>query len=603
MQKIKIEQIKENKIETFKNRLSVNVIHNRFDIKYGNDFDLYKINDELYIPVKLTDETLHLGIYFINIQYEVLEIFIEYLFKKYEKAKFLEFSHANLACFRNVEKKPHWHVNLPETIEEFDKNLHSKTRYNTKWYPKKIKEDLGEYSIKHYPKEEITKEIVDIYLQYKYKTHKSNYYLKNSLDYLDEFYVTDCYTLNINNQIEAILFLSNTGDNSYLENLTYNIELSKYSLGTVLYHEVIKDLISKKYKKLFLLGGTLEYKKRFNGVLTNTITATIKKEKGFKIFLSALAKNISCMPQFLSVICNCFVKTALISFKKDRNYYNYKFILYNTNAYKSLNKKSISPPATNVASKKIYLKFILFLINLIPFAIPRRAARRRIQGLPPEKLPLKINKDAKCLMVAPHPDDETIGCGGILLHYAKNFDCICVGSSGTPWQNLSAEERADIRIKEFYKVMDEYGIKNRWIFKTLGSNLELEQNMVKSHYQDYFNALDIKKYDYIFMPHPKDNHPIHKFVTNNLMKKIIKKKGHKKNLKIVFYEVWEPMQDVDWYEDISDVALEKYKILRMYESAHVYIKYDKRIEGLNRYRGVFKNNTDYAEAYKIKNVN
>ena len=247
-------------------------------------------------------------------------------------------------------------------------------------------------------------------------------------------------------------------------------------------------------------------------------------------------------------------------------------------------------------------KLLLFFINFIPFKNLRKSIRKKIQGFPTEKLSLEINDDTKCLMVCPHADDETIGCGGLLLHYSKNFDCICLSSSGIAWQNITADERSDIRIKEFHNVMDAYGIKNRWIFKTLGVPSSLEIKMIQEHFKDYLDVLDIKKYDYIFMPHPKDNHPVHQYITNILMKKIIKEQGCKKNLKLVYYEVWEPMQEVDYYEDISDVARIKYEILRMYKSQHVYIKYDEKTEGLNRYRGVFKNNADYAEAYKIRKI-
>ena len=248
-------------------------------------------------------------------------------------------------------------------------------------------------------------------------------------------------------------------------------------------------------------------------------------------------------------------------------------------------------------------KLLKFVSCLIPFKKLRRKIRKNFSWIALENPLFEIKENTQCLMVSPHADDETIGCGGLLLHYAKNFDVICIGSSGIAWQNISAEERSEIRIKEFNNVMDAYGIKNRWIFKTYGAPTELEIEQINKHFNDYLNVLDIKKYDYIFIPHPKDNHPAHKYITNILMKNIIKKKGYKKNLKIVYYEVWEAMQDVNWYEDIADVAQKKYEILRMYKSQHVYIKYDVRTEGLNRYRGVFKNNTDYAEAYKIRSVN
>ena len=38
--------------------------------------------------------------------------------------------------------------------------------------------------------------------------------------------------------------------------------------------------------------------------------------------------------------------------------------------------------------------------------------------------PLNINPKARILVLAPHADDETIGCGGFLLKYGKQCDVV-----------------------------------------------------------------------------------------------------------------------------------------------------------------------------------
>ena len=62
------------------------------------------------------------------------------------------------------------------------------------------------------------------------------------------------------------------------------------------------------------------------------------------------------------------------------------------------------------------------------------------------------------------------------------------------------------------------------------------------------------------------------------------------------------MECVDWYEDISDVAKQKFALLGLYESQLVGINYPERIEGLNKYRGMLYKNVNYAEAFKICRV-
>ena len=37
---------------------------------------------------------------------------------------------------------------------------------------------------------------------------------------------------------------------------------------------------------------------------------------------------------------------------------------------------------------------------------------------------ITIKPNDKCLVLAPHADDESIGCGGLLLKYPNNFEVV-----------------------------------------------------------------------------------------------------------------------------------------------------------------------------------
>ena len=106
-----------------------------------------------------------------------------------------------------------------------------------------------------------------------------------------------------------------------------------------------------------------------------------------------------------------------------------------------------------------------FLILMIPIG---KIKHRLMEKYLPTEKSVVITKDTKCLVIGPHPDDETIGCGGIMLKYPNNFDCAVLASSGTAYKDIDAETRSDIRIKEFDKVMTQTGINHYWIFKTFG---------------------------------------------------------------------------------------------------------------------------------------
>ena len=165
---------------------------------------------------------------------------------------------------------------------------------------------------------------------------------------------------------------------------------------------------------------------------------------------------------------------------------------------------------------------------------------------------INIDASTKCLLVAPHPDDDTIGAGGVLLRYAKNFDCICIGSSGVELKEpyITPKERSEMRISEFHNVMNNIGVNKHWIFETYG--VPRFDDQIEGHFAEYCDALsDLKKYDYIFLPHPLDGHHEHRFITNKLFKKIIKKVGYNPDTKIVFYEVWASITKDNAYFDIS----------------------------------------------------
>lgn len=237
----------------------------------------------------------------------------------------------------------------------------------------------------------------------------------------------------------------------------------------------------------------------------------------------------------------------------------------------------------------------LFLINMIPIAKYRKRLLRKYY---PDKLPgFRVDKNTRMLMVCPHPDDEMLGAGGMLIKYAKHFDCICMASAGVKTPQIDAESRADLRIQEFNTVMDAVGIKNRWIFKTFGVPPMCDQ--IEKYFADYCKVLDLKKYDYIFLPQPNDAHPEHVFITNKLFKKIMRHNGYNHDVQIVFYEVWRTISKPDFFFDISDVAQRKFKIIELYKSQNGYINYPYRVEGLNRYRGMQADNLDYAEVFLI----
>lgn len=218
----------------------------------------------------------------------------------------------------------------------------------------------------------------------------------------------------------------------------------------------------------------------------------------------------------------------------------------------------------------------------------------------PEKSGKLIKPNDKVLIIAPHPDDEVIACGGIIAKYSNQIDILCINSSGVKYEftRESAEEIADLRIKEFYRVMKEAGIHKFWIAKIWGVPPMFKE--IKSHISDYMNNFDWKNYDFIFLPHRYDGHREHRYVGNHLIPQILNRMGYKRNLKIVRYEVWGTMNEINYFEDISMCIDEKKRLINLYESRAAG-EYSERIGALNFYRGLLAK-CQYAEAYKVETI-
>jgi len=211
---------------------------------------------------------------------------------------------------------------------------------------------------------------------------------------------------------------------------------------------------------------------------------------------------------------------------------------------------------------------------------------------------LKLDENDKCLCLAPHQDDETIGMGGTLAKYAKNFEVICLTNGAKGFAdakriaNVNAErdDVLNIRQKEFADAMGIAGIKNYKI-------LDIEDRSLALGYKEFEKNINFENFDYVFIPNIIDQHKDHKAVTY-LLYKYLTENDISKDFKICFYEVWSTLGIVNSSIDISDFIETKSKMLDAYPSQTTYRSYTPAAIGLNKYRGL-ANNLQFAEAFLI----
>jgi|SaaInl8_200m_RNA_FD_contig_91_134993_length_5554_multi_5_in_0_out_0_3 LmbE family N-acetylglucosaminyl deacetylase len=214
----------------------------------------------------------------------------------------------------------------------------------------------------------------------------------------------------------------------------------------------------------------------------------------------------------------------------------------------------------------------------------------KLETIYPE--PLDIKESDKILILAPHADDESIGCGGLLLKYASQCDVIFLTDGRHGDIDIEPSKMIEIRKKEFESVMNKLEVNH---FSLLG----VEDTKLGSNYNTFKEIL-FNEYNYICIPNNLDQHPDHKAVTKH-MKKAFKENKINNKIKILMYEVWGTLPLPNFYTDISDSIENKKEIINMYHSQIKHIDYAGKITALNEYRGMIASKKS-VEAYFILSV-
>jgi len=114
------------------------------------------------------------------------------------------------------------------------------------------------------------------------------------------------------------------------------------------------------------------------------------------------------------------------------------------------------------------------------------------------------------LIFAPHPDDELLSCGGLILKYSKlGTKVIVIGITrgiGGYSKEVYEEDIQDIRTKEFEKSI-----------QLLGANQELSRDLgydeitpTRPYIKEFTHLIRELQPHLILCPHPEDTHWIHR---------------------------------------------------------------------------------------------
>jgi LmbE family N-acetylglucosaminyl deacetylase len=205
------------------------------------------------------------------------------------------------------------------------------------------------------------------------------------------------------------------------------------------------------------------------------------------------------------------------------------------------------------------------------------------------------------LVIAPHPDDESLGCGGTISLLCRRGDLVQVvfltsGERGV--EGLPPQEARALREAEARQAGAVLGV-NHVAF------LRLPDGGVAGNIEPggarLAQMLGGRRPGLLFLPHPGDEHADHKAALP-LVAAAWRTLPGGPPPQLWGYEVWTPLASYGWAEDVSPVMAQKLRAVRCHRSQLGSFRYDRAVRGLNQYRGALAARCRYAEVFQLLDI-
>lgn len=201
---------------------------------------------------------------------------------------------------------------------------------------------------------------------------------------------------------------------------------------------------------------------------------------------------------------------------------------------------------------------------------------------------LVISSNERLLIVAPHPDDESIGLGGLISRFGTQCD-VCVVTDGSKCR--SDEKNNDIvsvRKIEFDIAMKSAGVNHCFWMGIEDRSVVNNLGILKD--------LDLSDYNKVFIPSEDEQHIDH-IATNVAALEMLKEYDNK--VEIYCYEITNPLRNYTHYLDVTDYINKKKRLIAIYKSQNRIFDYTDAAISLNRFRADMEGFKDsYIEVVK-----
>jgi len=205
----------------------------------------------------------------------------------------------------------------------------------------------------------------------------------------------------------------------------------------------------------------------------------------------------------------------------------------------------------------------------------------------------------RVLVLAPHMDDETIGCGGAVLRHVAAGARVEVawitdgvrGFSEADMAAMSEEQRRATRREEGALACERLGVAGTHCLDLPDGRSAADEPAVDK----LLAVVEQVRPQVVYLPFLTDSHYDHR-TTNRLFIAAAARSGALSGVVCCGYEVWTPLYP-NCVVDISAEIEHKMSALACYRSQLQINDYLSSVRGLNAYRAIANHSQGFAEAY------
>ena len=210
------------------------------------------------------------------------------------------------------------------------------------------------------------------------------------------------------------------------------------------------------------------------------------------------------------------------------------------------------------------------------------------------------NRRRNVLVLAPHPDDETFGCGGTIRMLTEGGVAVDVafltrGEQGVEEGVAATEETrrrmAETRTREAQAACQILGVQSVHFLNGHDTCLGDEPQLARA----IARLLDACDYQRVFCPWPHDSHDDHR-ATFALLRSAVAQS--RTSATFWLYEIWKPLP-ANTFVPIDRTWEAKQQAIEQYRSQLDQLNYREGFLGLAAYRSLFCPSSRYAEAFLV----